>query len=430
MDINRKVSFLILRSVEEHKSYSNIATNNIISTNKPTAPSFVRELVYGVLRNKTYLDYIISDFVKTPIKKININDVTIIRMGLYQLLWMDSVPEYAAVNESVILAKKYSRGREGFINGVLRQYIRDKDYVELPERSEDEILYLSIKYSYAKWIVKMLIEDYGIERAESLLEAGNKRPMLTIRANNLRINRDELRSRLEEKGFTVSDSERFDNMLQIKGYGLIDGALYKSGLLSIQDEAAYMAVKTLDPQPGEYVVDVCAAPGGKTMAIAEEMENLGHITAIDYYKKKLVHIEDSAKRLGITIVDMWSWDATRSDPDLIEKADRVLIDVPCSGIGTVRKKPEIKYKEWDEEFETLPEKQLDILVSSSRYVKRGGTLVYSTCTILERENEEVVKKFLRFNKDFEKIETIKLLPDTDGTDGFFICKMKRKDSIV
>ena len=430
MDINRKVSFLILKNVEEHKAYSNISTNSSIARNKPTNPAFVRELVYGVLRNKIYLDFIISGFVKTPIDKINTNDVTIIRMGLYQLLFMDSVPEYAAVNESVILAKQYSKGRDGFINGVLRQYLRDKDYVTLPDRAEDEVLYLSTKYSYLKWIVEMLIEDYGVERAESLLAAGNIRPVLSIRANELRTNREDLKTRLEDKGFTITDSERFDNMLFIKGYGLLDDSMYKSGLFSIQDEAAYMAVKALDPMPGEYVVDVCAAPGGKTMAIAEEMENLGEIKAIDYYKKKLILIEEAAKRLGITIVETWSWDATRSDPDLLEKADRVLVDVPCSGIGTVRKKPEIKYKEWDEEFESLPEKQLDILVSSSRYVKRGGILVYSTCTLLERENEEVVRKFLRFDKDFEKVEIIKLTPDEDGTDGFFICKMKRKDSIV
>lgn len=166
------------------------------------------------------------------------------------------------------------------------------------------------------------------------------------------------------------------------------------------------------------------------MAIAELMKNFGKISAIDLYKNKLKSIDNSAKRLGITIVESWSWDATRSDPDLVEMVDRVLVDVPCSGFGTVRKKPEIKYKEWDEDMETLPIKQYDILVASSKYLKRGGILVYSTCTILNRENEDVIKRFLRVNKDFEKIETKKLLPDTDGTDGFFICKMKRKDSLL
>ena len=430
MDVNRKTVFLILRDIEDNKAYSNIAANVGIARNKVTAPSFVRELLYDVLRNKWYLDFIISGFVKTPIEKMDTVDLTLIRMGLAQIIYMDSVPEYAAVNETVNLAKKYARGRKGFINGVLRQYLRDKDYISIPERSEDEIQFLSIKYSYQPWIVKMLIADYGIERAESLLEAGNKRPNLTVRANSLRTHGNELADRLRDIGFKVSENKKYENLMDVKGDKLIDNSLYTSGLYSIQDEAAYTAVKILDPQPGEYIVDVCAAPGGKTMAVAETMKNFGKIVAIDLYKNKLQYIDESAKRLGISIVESWSWDATRTDPDLENKADRVLCDVPCSGIGTVRKKPEIKYKEWEDGMESLPEIQLDILVSSSRYVKKGGILVYSTCTILNRENEDVVKKFLRFDKDFERVETKKLLPDTDGTDGFFICKMRRKETLV
>jgi 16S rRNA (cytosine967-C5)-methyltransferase len=186
----------------------------------------------------------------------------------------------------------------------------------------------------------------------------------------------------------------------------------------------------LDPQPGDFVVDVCAAPGGKTMSMAEAMGNIGRIAAIDIYKRKLQQISDQAKRLGISIVEVWSWDATRSDPDLVGKADRVLVDAPCSGLGTVRKKPEIKYKGWDGEVENLPRLQHDILGASSAYVKPGGVLVYSTCTILKRENDKIIQGFMRRHSDFEKVESKLMMTDTDGTDGFYMCKLMRKESLV
>ncbi|MDR1028541.1 MAG: 16S rRNA (cytosine(967)-C(5))-methyltransferase RsmB, partial [Clostridiales Family XIII bacterium] len=180
------------------------------------------------------------------------------------------------------------------------------------------------------------------------------------------------------------------------------------------------------PQPGETIVDVCAAPGGKTMAIAEAMNNSGKINAIDLYKRKLYRIGEQARRLGVSIVDMWSWDATRADSDLAETADRVLVDAPCSGLGTVRKKPEIKYKQWDRDLEELPIKQRDILAASSGYVKPGGVLVYSTCTVSRKENQQIIRDFLKRHGDFEKIESRQLLPSTDNTDGFFVCKMRRQ----
>jgi 16S rRNA (cytosine967-C5)-methyltransferase len=430
MDLNRKAAFLILQDVETKKAYSNMACNSRIKRITPPNPPFVRDLAYGVIRQKMYLDYVISNFVKTPISKLNSADLNIIRMGLYQLIYMNSVPDYAAVDESVELAKKYAKGREGFVNGVLRQYQRDKDYVKLPDREEDEVKYLSIKYSYEPWIVEQVLADYGAERAEKILESGNDIPPLTLRVNTLITSREDLNRRLTERGVTVRSSLKYDNMLDVSGDFVLNGRFFMDGLFSVQDEGALECVKMLDPHPGEFVIDTCAAPGGKTMAVAEAMDNFGTVVALDVYKRKIYLITEQATRLGIKIVNAYTWDAMRTDPDLIGKADRVLCDVPCSGIGTARRKPEVKYKEWDMDMEFLPRKQRDILTASSAYVKPGGILQYSTCTILKRENNEVVNDFLRTHKDFSVVETKQLLTDSDGTDGFFICKLQRKDSLV
>jgi 16S rRNA (cytosine967-C5)-methyltransferase len=426
MDVNRKTAFYILRDVDEKKSYSHLVVNDLIARMKPNFPAFVRELSYGVIRQRMYLDYIIGNFVRTPMQKLHVNDRTLLRMGFYQILFMNSVPDYAAVSETINLAKRFARGREGFINGVLRQYLRDRDYVALPKRDEDEVEYFSIKYSYARWIVKKLKEQFG-DATEKLLASGNVIPPISIRVNTLKISRDELYRRLLQDGYKASLHSRYSDMLITEGDELISGRLYRAGLYSVQDDAALETVCVLDPMPGETVVDVCAAPGGKTMAIAERMQNHGKVYAFDISKRRLDQISEHAKRLGVDIVEAWTWDATRSDSELLGQADRVLVDAPCSGLGTVRKKPEIKYKEWNRDMELLPVKQGDILAASSAYVRPGGILVYSTCTILRRENEQVVSNFMRKYPIFEKIEERLLLPHTDDTDGFYICKLKKKE---
>jgi 16S rRNA (cytosine967-C5)-methyltransferase len=427
VDINRKTAFYILRDVEKNKAYSNISTNTHIARQTPPAPSFVRELAFGVLRRKIYLDYIISIFVRTPIEKMGAEDVTILRMGLYQIIYMNSVPDYAAVNESVFLARTFARGRDGFVNGVLRQYLRDKEYVELPPREEDTVRYLSLRYSYDPWIVSLWIEERGEAEAERLLAAGDDVPPLTIRVNTLKSDRNNLRKRMMERGFNVYEGRLFKNSLLIEGRDIIGGRFYDSGLYSVQDEGALAPVISLDPKPGETVVDVCAAPGGKTTAMAELMNNDGRIYAFDIYKRRLRIIDAQAKRLGIDIIRTMIWDACNTRSDLIDGADKVICDVPCSGLGTVRHKPEIKYKKWDSELKMLPSRQRDILAASSKYVKPGGVLVYCTCTISRKENEFVTRDFLKRNRDFIKLEQKQLTTPDDGTDGFYICKMLRKE---
>mgnify|MGYP004478291055 CR=1 FL=1 len=430
MDINRKAAFLTLVDVETKKSYSNLALNHQIAVTKANHEAFVREVVYGVLEHKLTLDYYIDKLASNGVDSLRTNELTILRMGLYQIGYMDSVPEYAAVNESVVLAKRYCRGKDGLVNGILRSYINKKIQLKLPDRSEDEVRYLSVKYSYAPWIVELWLRHYSSDFVEELLAAGNETPPTTIRLNWLRIMKPDLIAKLEESGFEVTEGDLCSNALHVKGSGLIESELYRLGLFTPQDESSMLVAEKLDPQHGELVMDMCAAPGGKTMAIAERMNNTGKIIASDIYRRKLDLVDKEAKRLGITNVETRSWDASREDSSMFQKADRVLVDVPCSGLGVVRRKPEIKYKEHTDDMILLPNKQLAILSASSSYVKPGGTIVYSTCTINPEENEKVTDAFVRRNPSFKKTERTLLLPNVNGTDGFYICVMKKDDSLL
>lgn len=430
MDANRKTAYLSLVDVEAKKAYSNLAINHQIVINKPNSQGFVRELVYGVLENKLTLDYYIDQLVIDGIASLKIPELTIIRMGIYQLRNMDSVPEYAAVNESVVLAKKYCRSKSGLVNGVLREYLSKKMQLNLPDRTEDEVRYLSVKYSYAPWIIQLWLEHYNVDFVEELLEAGNVTPPMTVRLNWLKVMKNDLIKKLEEKGYQVEEGRLCQNALNIKGSSLLNTEMYKLGMFTPQDESSMLVAEKLDPKHGETVMDVCAAPGGKTTAIAERMNNTGRIIASDIYRRKLDLVDKEAKRLGITNITTRSWDATRVDSSMLQKADRVLVDAPCSGLGVVRRKPEIKYKNLTEEMELLPKKQLAILSASSGYVKPGGRLLYSTCTINPMENEKVTEAFLKRNPSFKQIERTLLLPNADGTDGFFICVMERSKSLL
>ena len=429
MDNNRKTAYQTLMDVESRKAYSNIALNHKIAVNKPGNPALVRELVYGVLERKITLDYFIDQLLKDGIDSLKAPEINILRMGIYQLGYMDRVPEYAAINESVELAKKYCKGRAGLINGVLREYQNKKIYLTLPARDEDEIRYLSVKYSYAPWIIELWLKYYDKPFVEKLLAAGNEPPPTTVRVNWLKIRKEDLKKVLKERGFEAEDGKLCQNALNVKGSKLLDTELYKYGLFTPQDESSMLVSEKIGVKQGDLVMDVCAAPGGKTTAIAERMNNTGKILASDIYRRKLDIVDKEAKRLGITNIETRSWDATRVDSTMAKRADKVLVDAPCSGLGVVRRKPEIKYKELTDEIMLLPKKQQAILSASAAYVKPGGTLVYSPCTINPQENEMIIDEFLKRNRDFEMVERILLLPNVNGTDGFFICTMKRDDLI-
>lgn len=422
MDSGRRTAFQILLEVEEEKAFSNLSSNKYIKQNNPENPAFVRELVYGVLANKLLLDYYLNLLIPSGIEKVKKREKTLLRMGLYQLKFMKNIPQYAAVNETVSLAKSLCRGREGFINGVLRGYIKKQGELQLPCDDTDEIL--SVKYSFSPWIIKMWKKQYGQESTIKLMEASNSRPVLCIRVNLMKTTVEELSHLLSEKGMVVDKGRYSDIVLYISGSNILDLEEYKKGLFSIQDETSVLACQYLEPRPGDLVIDTCASPGGKTSAIGEMMDNRGKIISCDIYPHKLELIKKQADRLGITIIETKLLDGIKGDKALSGKADKVLADAPCSGLGVIRKKPEIKYKE-QKDIQKLIKVQSDILNNASYYVKPNGVLLYSTCTINKDENDEQIEKFIKTHEDFEILYEKQFLP-TEGLDGFFICKMMKK----
>lgn len=424
MDINRKTAYNTLFEIEKSGAYSNIILNQEIKEINPDSPAFVRELVYGVLENKIYIDYILNQLIPKGLKGVKKQDLTLLRMGIYQIEFMHSVPEYAAVNESVKMAKKLCRGRDGFINGVLRGYGKKKDKIHLPDKT-NMIEYLSVKYSYDQWIVKMWAETYGIKHTEDILRAGNDTPKLSLRVNRLKGSRGDLITSLTDMGFSCEFSTNSENIIYATGSNILLSEPFKAGRFSVQDEASVMAIECLNPAPGSTVIDTCAAPGGKSLAMAELMDDSGKIISLDIYKHKLQLLEKEAERLGLHIIDTRENDGTVFNVNFENLADYVLADVPCSGLGVIRKKPEIKYKVLSDNGNELSEKQYEILEISSRYVKEGGVLMYSTCTINRIENEMVTGRFLAAHKEYELLIERQLMPDTDKTDGFYFCKMRK-----
>lgn len=425
MDGNRRTAFEALLQIEKNQSYSNLELNRQIQERRPDAPALVRELVYGVLENQIYLDHLLGQLIPKGLSGVKKPVKILLRMGLYQLIFMDSVPDYAAVSETVKLARKAARGRDGFVNGVLRSYGRRKDELTLPDRTTEPLEYLSVRYSCDLWIVKLWAEQYGLEKTESLLTAGNRRPELSIRVNLLKTSRQDLMEELSNKGFSVRPYEESPRVLFVKGSGLLETEAYSKGLFSVQDAASVLAAELMGPEPGEIVYDICAAPGGKTLAMAEMMENRGLIRAFDIYPHKLALIEKEAVRLGVSLIETETKDGTAACRALDQTADRVLVDGPCSGLGVIRRKPEIKYKSICDQGRSLAEKQLQLLREASRYVKNGGHLLYSTCTINQIENQQTVERFLAENDDFRLEKMLQLLPDEGEHDGFFICRMQR-----
>lgn len=429
LDINLKTVYDILMAVEQKRQYSNIATNNIIDKNEPTKPAFVREIVYGVLENKYLLDYKISRLIRGKIKDVRPQDLTILRSGIYQLEYMNSIKSYTVVNESVKIAKKFAKGRDKFVNAILQRYAREgKNLNPVPKSEEisDIISFWKIKYSFETWILKLFVNQFGLVETENILKSLNRHPNFFVRTNLNEISRNELQKKLKAMGIESVASERTDTALKLFGKNLIDNSLYERGFYSVQDESSQILIKEMEIEKNLCVVDVCAAPGGKTFAIAERMKNTGMVYSRDIYMHKIKKIENEAKRLRLSNVKASLWDGTKPEADLLEKCHRVLCDVPCSGLGVIARKPEIKYRKNSKEIKKLYEIQFEILRASAKYLKKDGILLYSTCTINRDENEAIVERFLKENIDFKLEKKILLLPNRDDTDGFFIAKIVKE----
>ena len=438
----RMIAYRVLMRVESEGGYSNISLNEALAGAKPEPRdrAFITRLVYGVLEKTEYTDHVISSYTKAN-AHIEPEVRCILRMAVYQMVFMNT-PDSAAVNESVNLAKKLKLFRAtGFINGLLRSFIRDGRQIKLPDRTKQPERYLSIKYSCPEWLVKLWRKSYGEDICEKILTSLEGRPPIFFRTNTTRVSTDTLVKNLEAAGVKAAVSAVIPDCLAVEEAGDITALPdYKNGFFHVQDGSSQLCCAIASPEKGSVVYDVCAAPGGKSFSLAELMGNDGRVISCDIHPHRVELIAEGAGRLGLSCVEPTLRDALgECEP---ECADLVLCDVPCSGLGIIRRKPDIKRKP-QSETEGLPQLQLRILQNSAQLVRKGGRLVYSTCTLNPAENLSVIAKFLAGNGDFEPcpIElpdgivramdepdyTFTIFPHIFNTDGFFIATLRRKD---
>lgn len=392
-------------------------------------------IAYGVMQNMALIDFYISQYCSYRLNKLEPKVLDILRVGVYQLVFLTKIPESAAVNEAVEMTRRSSPKAAGLVNATLRSLARAKNALPEPIRGDIEE-YLSIKYSHPRWLVAEFIAALGEDGAEKLLRINNEIAPLVVQANTLAGTAEAACESLRSEGVTVKKTQ-LEGCFEISGAGGVEKlTAFREGLIRVQDAAAMACVIAGAPKRGELVVDGCSAPGGKAFAAGALMENEGRILAFDIHEHKLRLIEEGAERLHVKIIEARQNDARRVIPELCGKADLVIADVPCSGLGTIRKKPDVRYKNY-EELAGLPQIQLEILKALSNYVRPGGRMIYSTCTLRRCENEDVVQSFLESSGDFAlqgfdtpvcSAETgmITMWPHIHNVDGFFICRMTRR----
>ncbi len=427
----RELALKSLVKWSESNSFSNIEANTVLTRNSLSEAdaSLYSMLFKGVIEKCIYLDYVISQYSKIPNSKIDTETKNILRLSIYQLLFCDRIPEYSAVNEGVNLAKKRSKG---FVNGLLRSFLRANKSVKLPE-NEDEAFCVS--NSVPSELFKLFAESFDKETAKEILSHRDEERYLCLRVNTLKTTEDKVAEHLKNKGYVSEKSILAKDMILCSCPISAVRDLIDSGEVFVQDESSRIASQIVDCQRGMTIADLCACPGGKSFSMAIDMENQGKLCSFDIHKSKLSLIEKGAARLGIDVIKADVKDAREPIEEYRESFDRVLCDVPCSGLGIIFKKPDIKYKSIDD-INKLPQIQLDILNNASKYVRVGGYLIYSTCTLNKKENQDNIEKFLSANQDFVaedfQIGNINsqggvytFLPHRDKTDGFFVAKMRR-----
>ena len=423
----RQLAFEILLKMERDKAYSNLTVDSYLSASvlDTSDKAFVSNLVYGVTERRITLDYQLSQYLAQPLKKLKTQVLTILRMGAYQIFYMDKVPDSAAVNESVKLSKDNKLTfASSLVNAVLRKCANNG--LVFPEKTDKE--YISVLYSCPLWLCEKLTKEYGREDAEKFLASCSGSADTVIRVNTLKTDTSFLIERLEAEG-VKAEKGYIENSLIItlESREITKLSAYKEGLFHVQDTASQLCARALCVKNGDTVFDLCAAPGGKSFAISQYMENEGSLLSFDLYEHRTKLIEDGAKRLGISVLTARCGDASVFD-EALGLADKVLCDVPCSGLGIVRRKPEIKYKD-KESLDGLFEIQYSILDNGSKYVRDGGRLIYSTCTLNKDENENVCRKFMKLHKNFRQVPPLPemsddvmltLMPHKNNSDGFFI----------
>ena len=443
IDKPRQIALTVLYKIDKENAYSNIALDEELRKNRKILNEkdigLISEIVYGTTTWKLTLDTIIKKYSKLKIEKLSKWILNILRMGSYQIVFLDKIPKSAAVNESVNLAKRYGHpASANFVNAVLRK-IDKKDYEEM-FKIEEPIEKIMKTTSTPKWLIEELLEEKTLQEVEEICKSYNEKPNLSIRVNTLKTNKDYIINELKKLKINVKQGILEDFLVAEKIKQIEKLEIFQKGLCTIQDVTAGLVALVLEPKEGENILDACSAPGGKTSYLAQLMKNKGKIEAWDIHPHRTKLVEETAKRLGIKIIKTKVKDATLKEEN-IEKFDKILLDVPCLGTGVIRRKPDIKWKHNQTDIEKITKIQKLILKNCSAYLKEGGELVYSTCSILKKENEDIIYDFLEKEHDFiiepikidkrnafsnycEKTGYIKVLPN-ENMDGFFICKLKK-----
>ncbi len=434
VNLAREIALKILYKIDKQSGYSNLVLDEYLENERKKLTKndieFISKIVYGVVTWKLTLDSILEKYSKTKINKISTWIINILRMGIYQIIFLDKVPKSAAVDESVKLCKKYGFKSANFVNAILRK-VEKEDYLEF-NQIPDKIQRISKMYSMPEWLIEEFLEEYDIQTVEEICKNSNLKPYTTIRINKLKITKDNLIKQLEEKQISYKESylEDFIYLEKVKNISNID--LFQKGYFTVQDEGAGIISIMLEPKKGQKILDACSAPGGKTTYIAELIKDNGEIIAWDLYPHRLELVKQNINRLGIKSIKTQVKDATILDESYIEKFDKILIDVPCLGFGVMKRKPDIKWQRNKQDIKKITKIQIQILNICSNYLKKGGEILYSTCSILKKENQDIINEFLKLRNveknrtevKFEKIMEKLILPK-DKTDGFYICKLRK-----
>jgi 16S rRNA (cytosine967-C5)-methyltransferase len=426
-----------LYRVTENKKYSNIELKEAIARfdSKQEKDLYVYNF-YGVIENIIFVDWIISAKSSIKISKINDKVLNILRLAVFQLFFNDNLSESRVVFESVELTKKYLFKSHKFVNGILRNIIRNKESIELEINKLEKTDYLSVKYSFPIDLVNKIIKEFGYEEAEQFCIASNKKPDMIVRVNQTKISRDLFYDTFNGKEFHMEKTRLSKYGIVISNpHNIEKTKIYLDGLITPQDESSMLVGQILNPEKKSHIIDMCCAPGGKCLHAAELCDNTGSIVGCDIFEHKLRLVDNNVRRLGLSNISLKIQDSTILNENYIVSFDYCIVDVPCSNSGIIRRKPEIKYRMDLSRFDELLTLQRNILENASKYLKRGGRMIYSTCSVFDEENIDLVMDFLNRHKEFQLEEFmindkkhpgfVKLLPHVDDTDGFFIACLKR-----
>ncbi|KJS01248.1 MAG: 16S rRNA methyltransferase [Peptococcaceae bacterium BRH_c4a] len=443
---------MVLRDVDAGEAYANLSLSRILEQHKPGGldRAFATEVVYGTLRSLNTLDWILQQHVNQPLEKQTPWIRNILRLGVYQIMYMDRVPAPAAINEAANQARRFGHpGVVKFVNGVLRNVLRKAGEISFPSLESDPVKHISLKYSHPAWMVERWIAQMGVRETISLCMANNRPAPHTARVNTLKTTRDRLIELLAGEGVRAAKTRYAPEGIDLEGAGGLRGfPPFEQGLFQVQDESSMLVGHAVSPPPGSLVLDVASAPGGKATHLAQLMDDRGTVMAADIHPHKLKLIEENCQRLGINCVKPVMADARNLSAEFLERADFVLLDAPCSGTGVLRRKPDSRWRKFPEQIPEITILQREMLEEASRCLKPGGILVYSTCSVLPEENQDQVRAFLQSHPRFRgeslvdflpgelgEEETapggyLQLYPHRHGTDGFFICRMVKGDQEI